>query len=259
MEGMTRRSLLHISGGILGTAALGLPMVEGAADQESGAPNRKLKVVVTGGHPDDPQSGCGGTMALYAKLSHEVVAVFLTRGEKGIPGTSDQETSAIRSAEALKSCEILGARAVFANQVDANTEVNPTRYKEFRQIIDAENPDVLFTHWPIDTHPDHRAASLLSYDAWIMSGKKFALYYYEVELGSQTQTFSPTHFVNITATEELKRAACFAHQSTIKGWWPLHEEMHRFRGLERSCKAAEAFVRHAQDPDEIAVAASAGR
>jgi len=201
MEGMTRRSLLHISEGIFGIAALGLPLVAWPPDQEPGAPNRKLKVVVTGGHPDDPQSGCGGTMALYAKLSHEVVAVFLTRGEKGIPGTSDQETSAIRSAEALKSCEILGARAVFANQVDANTEVNPTRYKEFRQLIDGENPDVLFTHWPIDTHPDHRAASLLSYDAWLMGGKKFALYYYEVELGSQTQTFSPTHFVNITATD----------------------------------------------------------
>jgi N-acetylglucosamine malate deacetylase 1 len=262
MQGMTRRSLLHISGGLLGTAALGLPLVEGAPDQESRAPDRRLKVVVTGGHPDDPQSCCGGTMALYAKLSHEVVAVFLTRGEKGIPGTSDQETSAIRHAEALKSCEMLGARPVFANfanQVDANTEVNPARYKEFQQIIDAENPDVLFTHWPIDTHRDHRAASMLSYDAWLKSGKKFSLYYYEAELGGQTQTFNPTHYVNITATEELKRAACFVCQSTIKGWWPLHEEMLRFRGLERGCKAAEAFIRHAQDPDEIAVAASAVR
>jgi LmbE family N-acetylglucosaminyl deacetylase len=175
-------------------------------------------------------------MALYAKLAHEVVAVFLIRGEKGIPGTSDQETSA-RSAEASKSCEMLDGRAVFANQVDAQTEIYPARCKELQQIIDTENPDILFTHWPIDTHRDHRVASMLSYDPWLRSRRKFALYYYEVELGSQTQAFSPTHYVNIAATEEPKRSACFVHQSTIKGWWPLHEEMRRFRGLEHSCQS----------------------
>ncbi|HEV2379450.1 MAG TPA: PIG-L family deacetylase [Terriglobia bacterium] len=95
---------------------------------------------MTGGHLDDPQSGCGGSRALYAKLAHEVVAVFLIRGEKGVFGTSDQETSAARSAEALKSCEMLDGRAVFANQVDAQTEIYPARYKELQQIIDTETP-----------------------------------------------------------------------------------------------------------------------
>ena len=203
-----------------------------------------------GGHPDDPQSGCGGAMARYADLSHEVVALFLTRGEKGIPGKSSQETAAIRSAEAEHSCEILGARPVFATQVDARTEVNAQRYEEFRRLLDAQKPDAVFTHWPIDTHPDHRAASLLVYDAWLAGGKQWALYYYEVELGSQTQHFWPTHYVDITATEARKREACYAHASTVAGWYPLHEAMHTFRGMEFGVKAAEAFIRHSQDPDE---------
>jgi hypothetical protein len=48
--------------------------------------------------------------------------------------------------------------------------------------------------------------------------------------------------VDITRVEDLKRRACFANVLTVKGWWPLHETMQRFRGLELGCKAAEAFI-----------------
>ena len=37
-----------------------------------------LKVVCVGGHPDDPESGCGGTLALYAAQGHRVTIVYLT-------------------------------------------------------------------------------------------------------------------------------------------------------------------------------------
>ena len=74
-------------------------------------------------------------------------------------------------------------------------------------------PDVVFTQWPIDGHRDHSVCSLLTHDAWIASGKKFALSYYEVDLGTDTQCFRPTHYVDVTAVEPLKRKACMAHQS----------------------------------------------
>src|SRR5947209_20542426 len=77
--------------------------------------------------------------------------------------------------------------------------------------IQAERPDVLFTHWPIDGHADHRAISMLAYDAWLKMGKKFALYYYEVSDGEDTLMFPPTDFVDITATEPRKPAAVYAH------------------------------------------------
>jgi len=69
-------------------------------------------------------------------------------------------------------------------------------------------------------------------------------------LGSQTQHFWPTDYVDITQAESRKRAACYAHASTVDGWYPLHEAMQRFRGLEAGCKSAEAFIRHVQSPDE---------
>jgi len=43
--------------------------------------NEKLKILVIGAHPDDPETGCGGTMALYSGLGHEVVAIY--QGRKG--------------------------------------------------------------------------------------------------------------------------------------------------------------------------------
>ena len=65
--------------------------------------------------------------------------------------------------------------------------------------------------------------------------------------GSQTQNFSPTDYVDITTTEDRKRAACFAHKSQDPaGFYAHHEMMNKFRGLESGHKFAEAFIRHVQ-------------
>jgi len=70
------------------------------------------------GHPDDPESGCGGTLALYAAQGHRVTIVYLTRGERGIAGKSERDAAAIRTAEAEAACGILGAKPVPTHYVD---------------------------------------------------------------------------------------------------------------------------------------------
>jgi LmbE family N-acetylglucosaminyl deacetylase len=240
---MTRREMLSAAG-----VALGLPLAEqaGGADGQ----NEKLKVIVAGGHPDDPETGCGGTMAHYSALGHEVIALYLTRGEAGISGKSHEDAARIRTQEAEDACKILGARALFAGQIDGDTEVGRAWYEKFRKLMAAEQPDIVFVHWPIDTHPDHRAASMLVYDAWQAARKKFSLYYYEVMTGSQTQNFLPTHYVNIEATEEKKRRASYAHRSqNPDAMWAHHDAMDRFRGMECHAKFAEAFVRYVRSPE----------
>src|SRR5271167_3399892 len=92
---------------------------------------RKLKVVVTGGHPGDPEYGCGGTVARYTDLGHEVTLLYLNRGEKGCGGKSAEQCSAIRVAEANKACGILKAQAVFAPQIDGEATLSAARYEEF--------------------------------------------------------------------------------------------------------------------------------
>src|SRR5690348_9792528 len=195
MSGITRRQMLARSG----TSAFAGALPVGSLVETQ--PARPLKVVVTGAHPDDPESGCGGTIARYADRGDIVTILYLTRGESGIPGKTHQQAGEIRTAEAEKACAILKAKPLFARQFDGEVQVNAQQYSEFRKLIEADNPDVLFTHWPVDTHPDHRACSLLAYDSWLRLGRRFSLYFFEVDLGGQTQCFRPTHYVDVTATE----------------------------------------------------------
>ena len=247
MKSISRRTLMARSGRAA-IAALGLPLLsEGAGEASS----PRLKIVVAGAHPDDPESSAGGTMARYADLGHEVVALYLTRGEAGIRGKSHDEAARIRTAEAKKACAILKARPLFAGQIDGSSEVTPETYRQFAKLLAAEKPDLVFAPWPVDTHRDHRATSLLVYDAWLRMKQRFELYYTEVMSGMQTQTFRPTRLVDISATEARKRAACYAHASQNPDeFYGVHELMNKFRGVELGVKYAEAFVRHSQDGRE---------
>ncbi len=250
---VSRRSALGAVSGIGGAVAASLPLAELARASRFAQGERKAKLVVVGGHPDDPESGCGGTMARFADLGHEVVALYLTRGEAGIRGKSHEEAAAIRTAECLEACKILKARPVFAGQIDGSSEINGARYDEMRKLLQEENPDIVLAHWPVDTHRDHRAASFLVYDAWLHLNQKFALYYFEVMSGSQTQNFCPTAYVDITATEDRKRASCLAHKSqNPEGFYAHHDLMNKFRGLESGHKYAEAFIRHVQSTGGLA-------
>jgi LmbE family N-acetylglucosaminyl deacetylase len=44
--------------------------------REPAEAQRKLKLIVTGGHPGDPEYGCGGTISRYTDLGHEVVLLY---------------------------------------------------------------------------------------------------------------------------------------------------------------------------------------
>jgi N-acetylglucosamine malate deacetylase 1 len=237
---MTRRESL---------IALASPLAASLPEAAPAAPSTKLNVVCVGGHPDDPETGCGATLARYAVRGHNVTIVYLTRGEAGIQGKSHDEAAHIRTDEALKACGILGAKPVFAGQIDGSTEINNARYEAFAVLLRAQQPDVVFTHWPVDTHRDHCAASLLTHQAWYRGGRKYALVYYEVLSGEQTQQFSPNFYVDVSETTGKKKEACFAHSSQgPTEFYPYHDEMERFRGLEYRCKRAEAFVVHSQGP-----------
>jgi N-acetylglucosamine malate deacetylase 1 len=243
MKATSRRRMIQRS------ALLGVALAAGNAQahpaEEPGRPPRKLKVVIAGGHPGDPEYGCGGTAARYADLGHEVVLLYLNNGEWP-PDHPDGH----RVAEANRACELLKARPLYAGQQNGRAVVDQAHYESFRKILEAQRPDVLFTHWPIDNHADHRAISMLSYDAWLRMGKRFAFYYYEVSNGEDTLQFSPTHYVDITATASRKRLACYAHASqTPDKFYALQQQVTRLRGIESGHREAEGFIRHVQSPD----------
>src|SRR5437868_15261092 len=102
MEKLSRRWMISRSSG-----SLAVPLLTSAAGDTKEGGQRKLKVVVVGAHVDDAQSGCGGTIALYAGLSHDVVALSLTRGDSESIAASrhmaPQEPGARRDADGERS------------------------------------------------------------------------------------------------------------------------------------------------------------
>jgi LmbE family N-acetylglucosaminyl deacetylase len=201
------------------------------------------KVVCVGAHPDDPESGCAGTLARYAALGHSVTVVYLTRGERGITGKSLDEAAKTRTAEAEAACKIVGATAVFFGQIDGATEVNRAHVDAMTRLFAAAQPNVILAHWPVDTHMDHQVASMLTIRAW-MSLRTARLYFYEVNSGSQTEGFLPNTYVDISPVVEQKKRALFAHvsQDGQDIWREHHEIMAHWRGREAGVAAAEAFV-----------------
>jgi LmbE family N-acetylglucosaminyl deacetylase len=238
---MNRREMLAGAGLVAGSA-----VAKASAEKFAGPADQRMKIVFTGGHPGDPEYGCGGTIARLTSLGHDVVLLYLNDGA--------WETSAqVRIAEAKKACEVLKARPVYANQANGHAIVDNAHYQDFQKILEGENPDGVFTHWMVDNHADHRAIANLTYEAWKQLKHKFALYYYEVSDGEDTNPFpAPTHYVDITDVADKKRAACYAHASqTPDMYFELQDTVARFRGLQAGTKTAEAYILQLGSPNEI--------
>jgi LmbE family N-acetylglucosaminyl deacetylase len=234
---------------LLGGAVCALTMHRpGNAEAESSV---ALKVVVTGGHPGDPEYGCGGTIARYVRLGHQVTILYLNRGESvqrdDVGCTANDD--GVRVFEAREACRILGATAVFAPQCNGRAVVDNAHYRAFTEQLADLRPDVVFTQWPIDNHPDHRAIANLTYEAWKNMGRTIAFYFYEVSNGEDTLMFAPSDFVDITDVEQIKRQACYAHASQNPDhFYALQSEVARFRGIEAGYTQAEGFVHHVRSP-----------
>lgn len=235
-----RRSFIKNASALLGTLALS-PL----SYSEHNPKVQKKKIVCVGGHPDDPESGCGGSLAVFTNAGHDVTVIYLTTGEAGIEGKSHDEAAAIRKQEAINACKILRAKPVFAGQVDGDSLLNNEWVGKMHDLINNEKPDIVFTHWPLDSHKDHQVASILTIQSWMRTRNKWELYFFEVCIGEQTAIFHPTDYIDISATQEQKRKAVYCHTSQDPpGIYSCgHSSMEDFRGREMGVKAAEAFVR----------------
>ncbi len=97
-----------VVGGAFGFSQLNIMGNDAASD------GNKQKILVVGAHPDDPETMCGGTMALYSSKGNIVVSAYLTRGEAGIENKSFEESAKIRTDEANKACDMLKAGRNFS-------------------------------------------------------------------------------------------------------------------------------------------------
>jgi LmbE family N-acetylglucosaminyl deacetylase len=233
------------------TAPAATPRAAPAArDAIAPAPGKKLVVLCVAAHPDDAESGCGGTLARYAEAGHDVHVLYVTKGEVGIEGKTPAEAGAIRAAEATKACRILGVTPHFFGHPAGTLVFSWDVARELEAFFDELHADVVFAHWPIDTNYDHEVAGMLAINAWLAKPRAYPLYLFEVESGTQTLGFTPTAYVEIGPVLQKKVAAISAHESQDaerRLYERHHEKMEAFRAREIGGTAAEAFAVLAPD------------
>lgn len=260
MEKISRRTLLSLSSSVAGAAAVSaLPFearADGAPEKSPSSPpddlpevhrKKRLKVFFAGAHVDD-WILCGGTLARYARLGHEVQIISLTPGNSvsmaDVAHLPLEKLAAERRAQAVRGTKLIGASIRFLNENDLQVRVSPQACQAFNKLLLLEKPDVVFTLWAIEFHPDHRAAANLAFNAWLQSGMKFAFFFCDNPGGTemQPQHFVANHYVDVKCVERVKRESYLANKF-ITGGWPASDLWWKFRGMEYGCQYAEAFMR----------------
>jgi LmbE family N-acetylglucosaminyl deacetylase len=134
------------------------------------------RVLVFAAHPDDPEFGCGGTLARWTKQGVIAGICICTNGNKGAPtmDMSPAQLAEVRRNEQRAAADVLGVTDLFFLD-NPDAELMPTL--EFRgqlvRVIRQFRPDAVFTHnvEPFDgggrflNHPDHRAVGQTALDA----------------------------------------------------------------------------------------------
>ncbi|WP_394839046.1 PIG-L family deacetylase [Pendulispora rubella] len=227
---------------VSGTSASATSAAQAPKPVRVPAPGARRSVVCICAHPDDAESGCGGTLIRLAKEGYRVQIIYTFSG--AVPGKSLEEALPTRREEARRACRILGADPYFTYDNRGVSVLDPAGLVKVTAMLNQFAPDMVFAHWPLDAHEDHQIAALLGLRAVAALDPAPELYFFEVERGSQTMAFSPSVYVDITAVREQKVRALTEHESQDP--WRLyerdHEPMELFRGREAGVKAAEAFV-----------------
>jgi LmbE family N-acetylglucosaminyl deacetylase len=201
---------------------------------------QRLRVVVFGGHPDDPESGAGGLAATLTREGHEVILAYGTafRGDRRF---FDRPEAEVRREEALAACKVLGAEAKFFPYAHEKLAADGETLQAVSVWLDDLKPDIVVTHWPLDTHPNHHVVNSLVWLAYKRHGG-WNLYFFEVMTGAQTIGFEPDLYLDIAAVRALKKQSLLEHKSQHpEEIWEVHERMHRLRGAECGVEFAEAY------------------
>jgi len=185
-----------------------------------------------------PQSGYGGLIVTLTAEGHEVHVGYATcfRGDRKINGQPEAD---VRRHEAAEACRILGARPRFFDYAHEKLVADAATREEVSAWIKSVQPDVVVTHWPLDTHPNHHAASSLIWQSYERQGG-WNLYFFEVMSGGQTLAFRPELYLDLAPVLEKKKACLDVHASqNPAGIWAVHEKMHLARGRECGVERAE--------------------
>lgn len=226
---------------------------------EATTPERALAVFA---HPDDPEVGCGGTLARWAMLGCEVHLVIANRGDKGSldARTDPAVLAAQRTDEVERAAAVLGLAGVeHLGHPDGDIENDAALRTRLVEIIRRHRPDALVAPDPTAVffgesyvnHRDHRQLGWAVLDSLVPAASPLyvpeAGRAHQVGLVLLSGSLEANAWVDIDAVLDQKVAAVACHASRLGEDPALVTELMEQRAAEEGRRAgilhAEAFRR----------------
>ena len=220
------------------------------------------KVLVITPHPDDAESGAGGTIAKWSSQGANIALVVCTNGNTG---TSDRnidsvKIAALRKMEQSAAGEVLGlSKVVFLDYPDQGLEDNEKFRAQLVREIRIHRPDVVLTIDPERKwirHRDHYVTGRVSLDAVFPYARDYLAYPEMIAEGLEPHKVldvllwgsdDPDTFIDIDESFETKMDALYCHESQMSQSRELGSERWRNRFAEYGPKVnsilAEPFKR----------------
>ena len=200
--------------------------------------------------------GAGGTLARHAAEGSEVHIAFLA---DGVGARGDDKLAADRRAKAARlAASLLGARepeflGFPDNRLDALDLLDITRALE--QILKKVAPSKIYTHHAGDLNIDHALCHRAVLTACRPLPGSTVRRIYAMEVPSSTEwaspqlgdAFMPTRFVDISATQAIKRRALEAYSEEMRAFphprsFEAVNALAAWRGASAGLRCAEAFM-----------------
>ncbi len=217
------------------------------------------RVMVIAAHPDDPEFGCGGTVAKWAAEGKRITYVLLTSGDKGShdPAIRPGQLAAMREREQRDAADVLGVEnVVFLRYADGVLENTLALRGQLAGIIRHHKPHIVLAidPWKVyQLHPDHRAAGYAALDA-IWAAREWNLFAEQLVSDEDPWrvrevylfwTDNADHWEDITSTIDARIKALSRHVSQVGTDLEKLDERIRERtraaGKEQGLDYAEAF------------------
>jgi LmbE family N-acetylglucosaminyl deacetylase len=208
------------------------------------------RVLVIAPHPDDEALGCGGTVVLHRRGGDEVRVVFLTSGERGIPGAAEEVARRTREAEAARASKVLRVGPIiFLRLPDlAVADHLGTGAGQLGRVLDEYRPGVVYLPHPDDGHVDHQACLPLVRAALAGRAGLPELRLYEV--WSPMTAYDWAEDVTPCFRQKLRAVRCYRSQLANFRYDRAVEGLNRYRGcLAARTRYAEVFRWACPTPD----------
>ena len=197
-----------------------------------------MKVMMIGAHNDDCECNAGGTAALLAAKGCEVLFVnpaCIIHNQS----LSDETIDAWRKME-INAARLLGADKIIMDDRKARIFDNSCETVEkLEKIILDFRPEMVFIHWPMDNHVEHRMVAKTAYKAISIACVHGApikeIYAFEAGISQTTNYFSPHFGIEITSVmdkvEESLRS--FSTEAAQGDWLVKTKRVQaNYRGLD---------------------------